>query len=121
MEDYTQEPVILESSEGRVHLVLRAFWQGKDLAILLHGGQPHIGAITLAADRKIEVYERPGHHDGGIARKMATTLANSLKCAVAVACGIHYDRITKEEISFIVRQTDIFARALLCALKRREK
>lgn len=118
--DKSQDFFVMESSEGRIHLVLRVFRIGRDLSVILTGGQPHVGGVALAARGKTDMLELAGHHDGGVARQMASKLAQRLDCAVAVACGIHYDGITREEIAFVVRQTDIFTQALLCALNRKK-
>jgi len=117
--DNSQKPFLLESGQGRIHLVLRARWQGDDLAVTLAGGKTHIGAVALASAQKADMLELAGHHEGAIAKYMASTLARRLGCVVAVTCGIHYDDITREEIDFVIRQADIFAQALLCSINRR--
>ena len=47
------------------------------------------------------------HREGVVSAKWAATLHHAWDCPVTVACGIHYDQASKEEIRIVVEETDI--------------
>ncbi len=92
----------LKLTEGRVNLRLRALFMGKDLCVLLDGGQkPHIGAIVTAYEQGIEQTCLMNHKEDDLARHIASALQNELSCTVTCLCGIHIPQITKEEIKLV--------------------
>lgn len=94
-----QGTVIHEASLGRIRITLNAVRAGRDLLILLTGGEAHIGAIALAEPEGLAgMAECEGHREGALAAELALCLAHQLRLRVAVACGIHYDNITSGEI-----------------------
>lgn len=95
-----------EKFRGRT-LTLRARRVGEDLTVLCAGGdRPHLGGCALAApyDRggrpaaAVSSLAAPGHQDAVLAAAMAGRLCKRLRCTVAVQCGIHYDRLTADEL-----------------------
>lgn len=88
-----------------------ARWVGEDLWVILAGGtRPHIGSLVLASPRPSlndparasatsSVLNRPGHLDERPGRALAERLAAALGCHVALACGIHYDRLDAPAIA----------------------
>lgn len=100
----------LTASQGRLSLTLTAQRLGLDVSICLFGGErPHIGAVAVAQPRpslrdasensaSCSVITLVGHKDDEPARDMALYLATQLNVAVSVACGIHVDNITPEEL-----------------------
>ena len=89
---------------------LTCFKLGKDLQLIISGGQAHIGAVALAVcyDRnraavnvsQIAVY---GHREDALCREVAATLSKGLKTTVAVSAGIHFDGLLEEDIAEIMQ------------------
>lgn len=90
-----------------------AFRSGGDLAVILRGGQAHVGAIAMADGHSAEMLERAGHRDGQVALDVAQTLARGLGCTVAASCGIHYDGISSAEIAAVLEMAHGLAEELL--------
>ncbi len=98
------EPSFAEfiASRGRISLLMRGRRIGRDLLVELFGGDAHIGAIALAwPGSRGNALSSPGHREQELASRIASLLANSLACDVAVVAGIHYDCITKGEIEAV--------------------
>lgn len=68
----------------------------------LTGGAGHAGATALAAPGESTlVCERPAHREGALAELVAERLSSALGCAVSVSCGIHFEAITRQEITAV--------------------
>lgn len=103
------EPVTLTASRGRVALRMTCVAMGRDLAVSLAGGdREHIGAVALGLPRPkgdgatTSVLAVLGHREDDLARNLATRLASRLGVAVCVACGIHVDGISREELAAVL-------------------
>jgi len=104
--------------EGRIAVSLTAVRMGADFCLALCGGdRPHIGAVAVGQPRpslknadetsaSVSVITLLGHKEDQLAREVARRLAVKTKATVSVACGIHLDGITMDEISAVCRQTD---------------
>lgn len=107
MYDFTLE-------KGRIKVNLKAFTIGKDLCVIVSGGDsPHIGSVTLSIPRPsladssnnsstTSVLNVLGHKDDEAARYVSHTLSSKLNKNVVVTCGIHVDNITTEEIQIVI-------------------
>ncbi|HLO65879.1 MAG TPA: hypothetical protein VK188_02600 [Holophaga sp.] len=96
---------------GRVVLRLTCVRMGRDLSLSLAGGdREHIGAVALAQPRpslsdpartssSVSVLTLLGHKEDELARAIAGGLAAALGVSVCVACGIHLDGLTPEEMA----------------------
>ena len=89
------------------------FPMGRDLCVLVTGGEAHIGSISAATPRPslanpaevsatASTFCYPGHKDGKVGELFAETLSARLEKKVAVLCGIHYDHLTKDELSAVL-------------------
>lgn len=108
------EPVVLTASRGRTVLTLTCVAMGEDLSVTLSGGdRPHIGAVALAQARAsgeegrgrsatTSVLALLGHKEDDLARTLASSLAARTGATVCVACGIHLEAASAEEISGIL-------------------
>ncbi len=104
----------LVAERGRIRITMEAVEAGADLCVVIYGGErPHIGCITLSVPRPslkdaaansatTSVLNVTGHKDDEAARYVSHTLSARLQKNVAVACGIHIDRITDEEIGTVL-------------------
>lgn len=96
--------------QGRLFLHLTLHPQGCDWLVSLTGGQAHIGAVALALPPETprvpspaQLLSRPGHREDALAQECARQLAAASCTAVCVCAGIHYDAISREEITAVLR------------------
>lgn len=91
------------ASRGRITLLMRGRRVGRDLLVELVGGDAHIGAIALAwPGSPGHALSSPDHREQELSSRIASLLANTLACNVAVVAGIHYNHITKAEIDAVI-------------------
>jgi len=102
---------------GRISISLSAVRMGTDLCVALFGGdKPHIGAVALSQSRpslddaektsaSTSVIPLLGHKEDQLARDVAKRLACKMKANVSVACGVHLDDITADEIDTVCKLT----------------
>ncbi len=106
----------LSARKGRIKIRLQAIFMGKDLCILIDGGdKPHIGAVTLAYEKNNlnpNTLIIPHHKEDIISQDVSKIVSNAMNCAVCCICGIHINNITKDEILQVLDM----ARALSVAL-----
>jgi hypothetical protein len=71
---------------------------------LLAGGEhSHIGAVTLVSpEGSVETKAFPGHKEAELAENFARSLYHAYHVPVVMSCGIHYDNITRDEISQVL-------------------
>lgn len=82
--------------------------------VLLTGGDvSHIGAVALGENGAVtHTFLRPGHREGELAERWAAALSARYGEA-AVACGIHYENITREEIAGVLAVCEELLTALM--------
>lgn len=76
----------------------------KGVHILICGGtQPHIGAVSVVDPAGIcATTQFPGHKDGIVSEQWAKALSEAGYCPAAVIAGIHYDKISKDQICTVL-------------------
>ena len=69
--------------------------------VLLTGGdRSHIGAWSMAQpDSPVQTTQLPGHRDGEVSERWAELLSRATGETVFVVCGIHYDNLSREELT----------------------
>ncbi|MNN18940.1 hypothetical protein D3C81_1321600 [compost metagenome] len=91
-------------------ITVRSLPMGRDLLIMITGGEAHIGAASTAyyVDQEIQVQTSivPGHKEHTLSVEMARQASRTLKRTVTLVMGIHYDNLTKEEIMKVSEITD---------------
>jgi hypothetical protein len=91
-------------------------FQGKDILLLITGGEAHVGAVAVCDGRtpksRARVTELPGHREGPLAGECAEILARASRRTVAAVAGIHQDDATRAEIDGIVANVRRGARDL---------
>ena len=102
-----------KDQSSRIAIEFTSIAMGSDLCVVIAGGDaPHLGAVAVAQARPsledasrlsatTSVIALLGHKDDEIARSVAHALAAKLNKNVAVCCGIHLDRITRDELDYI--------------------
>lgn len=87
-------------------IVLSATVVGRDLLLLISGGDHHIGATSTAYlnEDHVEVLTSavPHHKEHTISEPIAIKVAEALQRTVTVVMGIHYDDLTKDGIMEVV-------------------
>jgi len=116
---------VVEKKIGRVGLRMEAVRMGEDYCLVVTGGdRPHLGAValstprpSLADSRKISastsVLTLVGHKEDDVAKKIAQQYAAKLNRQVVVACGVHLDGITREELAVMEEMLAELAEQLL--------
>jgi gallate decarboxylase subunit D len=98
--------VRLKKSMGRIEVELNATRVGKDLVVVISGGQGHIGAVGAGTNcgglAVSSVLTVPGHRDDRIAKDAAERISKKLGCNCAVVAGVHYDNISPQEIKDVL-------------------
>lgn len=99
----------LTVGEGRTAVRLTLLGQGRDLVLLVTGGEAHAGAVAVRvpahAARGVAyagLCPVPGHREGPLAEEGAALLASAAGRGCVVVAGIHRDAATPEEIAAIV-------------------
>lgn len=109
-------------THGRLTLALRVLRQGRDIQVLLSGGDAHIGAVALGIPGEDASRTRllllPGHREDVLAQGIASRMANVLGCTVCVSVGIHYDHIGRQEIADIENMARLLTERCLKALTK---
>ena len=79
------------------------------MSVLLTGGDAsHVGAIALADEEgRIKTIGLNGHKEQIIGERWAEELYRIKKEPVSVTAGIHYDKLTKEQIENVVNETNV--------------
>ena len=101
-------PEPIERGRGRTAVRLELVVQGRDLVLLVSGGEAHVGAVAVCqapqggvpAEPVLTVL--PGHKEGPLARDCAIKLAPAAGCTCCAVVGIHQDQATPDEIAAIV-------------------
>lgn len=94
---------------GRTAVTVHLIAQGRDLVLLVQGGQAHIGALAVRAAAAgtlgqplAALVVAPGHKEGPLAEEGAAMIAAASGRACAVIAGIHQDSASPAEIAAIV-------------------
>ncbi len=89
---------------------LQAVPAGRDLLLMITGGEAHIGAAStaFATDEGVQVQTSavPGHKEHLLTAELARRAAECLNRTVTVVMGIHYDGLNREEIDTISAITE---------------
>ena len=95
---------MISIGEGRYHVRLESYDIGKDMLIIVTGGEEnHIGSVTLIeAKSHLQTMIKKGHQDHVISEKIANIIYDTIGEDLLVICGIHIDDASKEEIDILV-------------------
>lgn len=89
---------------------LQAIPAGRDLLLMITGGEAHIGAASTAYAEgegiQVQTTAVPGHKEHVLTAGMAKRAAEVLNRTVTVVMGIHYDDLNREEINRISEITE---------------
>jgi hypothetical protein len=108
---------LVEISKGqfKIHGFVQEI--GQDILVSIWGGtRPHIGAVGMAIPRRSLKNQKKwsstssnftfvGHKEDALVKKISEKLAARLRRNVVVTAGIHWDRITSNDIKTIQNLT----------------
>ena len=109
---------MISAGEGRYSVRLESYDIGKDMLIVITGGEEdHIGSATLIeAKSHLQTMIKKGHQDHVVSEKMANIIYDTIGKDLLVVCGIHIDDASKEEIDMLVHNAqkcvDIFLKEI---------
>lgn len=106
---------------NRIQLNLTAFDMGKDVCIVLTGGEPHLGSVTLGSKKlSTETFAIGDHKEYVLTEKLGKILKKEYLGNFVLCCGIHLDNIMKEEIEDIMNLSCQMIEELCSKLKAKE-
>lgn len=89
-----------------MHLTLTKLDEGIT-ALIVGGDRTHIGSVTvISPEGEMTSADFPGHKEACVTQKAAGYLYRQFKTPVTVTAGIHFDNITKEEITAVLEMSE---------------
>ena len=83
-------------------VTLTYFFIGKDLLVIITGGDEHIGGVSLIENNSFSTIGKKKHKDNIISNMVAPMIYDALKKDTLVVCGIHIDNATPQEIDILI-------------------
>ena len=93
---------MISAGVGKYIVTLTHFFIGKDLLVIITGGDEHIGGVSLAENNSFSTISKKNHKDNIISNMVAPVIYDTLKKDTLVVCGIHIDDATPQEIDILV-------------------
>ena len=103
---------------------------GDDLLVAIWGGdKPHIGAVAAALPRAslkdpaqvsatASVISFPAHKEHELARRSSEKISAALNTAVVVTAGIHWDELSNEGITAVMKNSELLTDLIVKELKQ---
>lgn len=109
----------LNGEHNRIKVNISAYPMGRDLCILITGGDtPHLGALTAASpDMQAQTIAFGTHKEYHVTDMAVRLLREDYAGNFVVCCGIHLDDIEKHEIADVLELTEKMVRELCERLK----
>lgn len=121
-------PAPVTVGRGRRAVRVEVTAVGRDLLVMVTGGQAHVGAVALAGPEPGDgeaagpagggVLVLMPHKEGPLALESARAIAVAAGCACVAAAGIHQEGATPQEIAAIVANARAGVRRLAESLAR---
>ncbi len=104
---------------------------GDDVLVWIYGGErPHIGAVAAAQPRPslmdpsrtsatASVLTFPGHKEDVVVKLVSERLAAALAVNVVVTAGLHWDRLSSEQLATVMARCNEIADLLAAQLKQK--
>jgi len=104
--------VKFQMGEGRCTVTFEIKELGRDLVVIITGGDAHVGAVSLSLSRKsladanklsasTSLLTVPGHKEEDIAIPLSKEITTRTGRNCVLVVGIHLDNITPEELGII--------------------
>lgn len=82
--------------------------------LLVGGDRSHVGAVSMAESGELlHSWAFPTHREQVVSDKWAARISSECRCAATVACGIHYENATKQEIEAILQLTEVLLQEVI--------
>lgn len=120
----------VKTQTGSFDIEAGVVWIGRDLLVAIWGGdKPHIGAVAAALPRAslkdpalssatASVISFPAHKEHELARRSSERISAALNTPVVVTAGIHWDDISEQGISAIMKNSELLVDLILQKLGR---
>jgi hypothetical protein len=119
----------IEKKTGRHSIVLDASTIGRDLLVVIRGGdEHHIGAVSIAYPAKspsradisvsLNSITVPGHKDYLVANSAAEKICRALGVVITVVVGIHMDNASPDEIEGAVKTASLMVDEMISLHKK---
>lgn len=88
---------------GKTALQYEIIFLGKDILIIIGGGDIHIGCTAIGDKGSISSYTAAHHRDDVLAISLAQEVSKYFSCICTVVAGFHLDSITKDDIQKVIK------------------
>lgn len=95
--------MIIYEGEGDYTLTYQIQLMGKDVQIIVYGGDAHIGSVTVAEKGEVTTWNGKGHQDDKLSESLAKEISLRYDCTCLVAAGFHQDNITSQGILQVLK------------------
>lgn len=121
--------IVVRSTGSEFVVEAEAVRIGADFLVCIHGGdKPHIGAVAAAQPRlsladparvsaTASVLAYLGHKEDVVVKRVSEQLAAALAANVVVTAGLHWDRLTPDDLPTVMTRCDEIAVLLAARLK----
>ena len=96
---------------------------GKDLVVVIGGGESHIGAVGVSFPTASIINDKltvttsiitlPSHKDDVVAKITGEKISKALERKVVVIAGIHFDNISKNDIDEILNCCELLTEKII--------
>lgn len=111
--------MIIKSGEGQYELTYEIHLMGKDVQILVWGGDVHIGAVTVIEKGTITTWKGKSHKDDILTEALAKEIYSKFLCTCVVSAGFHLKDITPEGISQVLHNHKIGCQRVISWLEEK--
>jgi len=123
--------IAITEKDDRFEVKAAIHAMGRDILVVLSGGASHIGAVGIGQPRASLKYEGKisstgsvftilGHKEDVIAKSMSEELAKNLNRTAVVVAGLHWDRLTTEELDRIMNICNRITEKIIVKITGRE-
>lgn len=120
----------VKTQTGSFDIEAGVVWIGEDLLVAIWGGdKPHIGAVAAALPRAslkdparasatASVISFPAHKEHELARRCSEKISAALNTPVVVTAGIHWDELSEQGITAVMKNSELLVELILQKLKQ---
>jgi hypothetical protein len=92
---------------GKYSVTLTYSFIGRDLLVIITGGDEHIGGVSLKENNSFSSLRKIGHKDDIVSNIVASLIYDKMKRDTLVICGIHLNHASQKEIDILVNNAKI--------------
>lgn len=76
---------------------------GKDVHILVYGGEAHVGSVSVGDHGEVTTWVGKNHRDDALSEPLAKAVSEEFGCICSVSAGFHIDDLKTDEILQVVK------------------